>query len=131
MDDTELGEETKRKIAMEKVCDLSISYLYFYVYCCLKLSHLGVTLILILKARQDHLKSMQEQSASKLRSENVRTSFGAPLEVSLMNAGDGHIVNLAREEDEEPVRIPSSMSSKLKPHQVCVVKICSLAYSSP
>lgn len=41
MDDTELGEETKRKIAMEKVCDLSISYLYFYVYCCLKLSHLG------------------------------------------------------------------------------------------
>ncbi|KAL6641027.1 hypothetical protein ACP70R_019208 [Stipagrostis hirtigluma subsp. patula] len=86
MDDTELGEETKRKIAMEK-------------------------------ARQDHLKSMQEQSASKLRSEAIGTSFGAPSEVSL-DAGDGHIVNLAREEDEEPVRIPSSMSSKLKPHQV-------------
>nr|CAB3494524.1 unnamed protein product [Digitaria exilis] len=85
IDDTELGEETKRKIAMEK-------------------------------ARQDHLKSMQEQSASKLKSENVGTSFGAPLDVS--DAGDGHIVNLAREEDEEPVRIPSSMSSKLKPHQV-------------
>ncbi|RCV42654.1 hypothetical protein SEVIR_9G232600v4 [Setaria viridis] len=87
MDDTELGEETKRKIAMEK-------------------------------ARQDHLKSMQEQSAGKLRSENVGTSFGAPSEVSLKDAGDGHIVNLAREEDEEPVRIPSSMSFKLKPHQV-------------
>ncbi|OEL21409.1 Protein CHROMATIN REMODELING 20 [Dichanthelium oligosanthes] len=87
MDDTELGEETKRKIAMEK-------------------------------ARQDHLKSMQEQSASKLRSENVGTSFGAPLEVCLEDVGDGHIVNLAREEDEEPVRIPSSMSSKLKPYQV-------------
>nr|CAB3499476.1 unnamed protein product [Digitaria exilis] len=85
IDDTELGEETKHKIAMEK-------------------------------ARQDHLKSMQEQSASKLKSENVGTSFGAPLDVS--DAGDGHIVNLAREEDEEPVRIPSSMSSKLKPHQV-------------
>jgi len=85
MDDTELGEETKRKIAMEK-------------------------------ARQDHLKSMQEQSASKLR--NANTSFRVPLEVSLEDAGDGHIVNLAREEDEEPVRIPSSMSSKLKPHQV-------------
>ncbi|PUZ38800.1 hypothetical protein GQ55_9G225000 [Panicum hallii var. hallii] len=85
MDDTELGEETKRKIAMEK-------------------------------ARQDHLKSMQEQSASKLRNEN--TSFRVPLEVSLEDAGDEHIVNLAREEDEEPVRIPSSMSSKLKPHQV-------------
>lgn len=77
-----------------------------------------------MKARQDHLKSMQEQSASKLKSENVGTSFGAPLDVS--DAGDGHIVNLAREEDEEPVRIPSSMSSKLKPHQVCMVKISSL-----
>ncbi|KAL6842436.1 hypothetical protein ACP4OV_027863 [Aristida adscensionis] len=86
MDDTELGEETKRKIAMEK-------------------------------ARQDHLKSMQELSASKLKSENIGTSFGAPSEVSL-DAGDGHIVNVAREEDEEPVRIPSSISSKLKPHQV-------------
>ncbi|CAN6293341.1 unnamed protein product [Urochloa humidicola] len=87
MDDTELGEETKLKIAMEK-------------------------------ARQDHLKSMQEQSASKLRRENAGTSFVSPMEVSFEDAGDGHVVNLAREEDEEPVRIPSSMSSKLKPHQV-------------
>ena len=29
MDDTELGEETKRKIAMEKVCGLSVLYFYF------------------------------------------------------------------------------------------------------
>lgn len=87
MDDTELGEETKRKIAMEK-------------------------------ARQDHLKSMQEQSATKLRSKNVGNPFETPLEICLQDAGDGHVVNLAREEDEEPVRIPSSMSSKLKPHQV-------------
>ncbi|XP_066374559.1 protein CHROMATIN REMODELING 20-like isoform X2 [Miscanthus floridulus] len=87
MDDTELAEETKRKIAMEK-------------------------------ARQDHLKSMQEQSATKLRSENVGTPFEVPAEICLQDAGDGLIVNLAREEDEEPVRIPSSMSSKLKPHQV-------------
>jgi len=87
MDDTELGEETKRRIAMEK-------------------------------ARQDHLKSMQEQSATKLRSENIGTPFEAPVKICLQDAGDGHIVNLAREEDEEPVRIPSSMSSKLKPHQV-------------
>jgi hypothetical protein len=29
MDDTELGEETKRKIAMEKVCGLSVLYRYF------------------------------------------------------------------------------------------------------
>ncbi|XP_066370876.1 protein CHROMATIN REMODELING 20-like isoform X2 [Miscanthus floridulus] len=87
MDDTELAEETKRKIAMEK-------------------------------ARQDHLKSMQEQSATKLRSENVGTPFEVPVEICLQDAGDGLIVNLAREEDEELVRIPSSMSSKLKPHQV-------------
>ncbi|XP_037405485.1 protein CHROMATIN REMODELING 20-like isoform X1 [Triticum dicoccoides] len=87
MDDTELGEETKRKIAMEK-------------------------------ARQEHLKSMHEQSASKLRSSNIGTSSGAVLEVFLQDAGDGHIVNPAREEDEEPVRIPSSISAKLKPHQV-------------
>jgi len=64
---------------------------------------------------------MQEQSASKLR--NANTSFRVPLEVSLEDAGDGHIVNLAREEDEEPVRIPSSMSSKLKPHQVCIINM--------
>ncbi|KAF0929785.1 hypothetical protein E2562_025924 [Oryza meyeriana var. granulata] len=91
MDDAELGEETKRKIAMEK-------------------------------ARQDHLKSMQEQSASKLKNNNIGTSFGAPSEVSLEYVGDGHIVNLAREEDEAPVKIPSSISAKLKPHQVSGIR---------
>uniref|UniRef100_A0A0E0M8C6 ATP-dependent helicase ATRX n=1 Tax=Oryza punctata TaxID=4537 RepID=A0A0E0M8C6_ORYPU len=90
MDDEELGEETKLKIAMEK-------------------------------ARQEHLKSMQEQSASKLKSNNIGTSFQAPSEVSEY-VGDGHIVNLAREEDEAPVRIPSSISAKLKPHQVSGIR---------
>uniref|UniRef100_A0ACD5WXU6 Uncharacterized protein n=5 Tax=Avena sativa TaxID=4498 RepID=A0ACD5WXU6_AVESA len=91
MDDTELGEETKRRIAMEK-------------------------------ARQEHVKSMHEQSASKLRGSNIGTSTGALSEVFLQDAGDGHIVNLAREEDEEPVRIPSSISAKLKPHQVSGIR---------
>lgn len=91
MDDTELGEETKRKIAMEK-------------------------------ARQEHVRSMHEQSASKLRSSYIGTFSGAPSEVFLHDAGDGHIVNLAREEDEEPVRIPSSVSAKLKPHQVSGIR---------
>ncbi|KAL5224296.1 hypothetical protein ABZP36_010935 [Zizania latifolia] len=91
MDDAELGEETKRKIAMEK-------------------------------ARQEHLKSMQEQSASELRSNNIETSFAIPSEVSLEDVGDGHIVNLAREEDEAPVKIPSSISAKLKPHQVSGIR---------
>ncbi|CAM0956915.1 unnamed protein product [Alopecurus aequalis] len=90
MDDTELGEETKSKIAMEK-------------------------------ARQEHLMSMHEQSASKLRSGNIGTFSGALSEV-LQDAGDGHIVNVAREEDEEPVRIPSSISAKLKPHQVSGIR---------
>lgn len=61
---------------------------------------------------------MQEQSGSKIRNKNIGTSFGGISYVTLEDAGDGHIVNLAREEDEEPVRIPSSMSSKLKAHQV-------------
>lgn len=91
IDDTELGEETKRKIAMEK-------------------------------ARQEHLKSMHEQSASKLSRSNIVTFSGVLSEVSLQDAGDGHIVNVAREEDEEPVRIPSSVSSKLKPHQVSGIR---------
>ncbi|EEC67097.1 hypothetical protein OsI_33891 [Oryza sativa Indica Group] len=90
MDDEELGEETKLKIAMEK-------------------------------ARQEHLKSMQEQSASKLKSNNIGISLEAPSEVSEY-VGDGHIVNLAREEDEAPVRIPSSISAKLKPHQVSGIR---------
>jgi transcriptional regulator ATRX len=62
---------------------------------------------------------MHEQSASKLRSGITGTSSGALSEVFLQDAGDGHIVNVAREEDEEPVRIPSSVSAKLKLHQVC------------
>ena len=74
------------------------------------------------------MKSMQEQSATKLRSENVGTPFEVPVEICLQDAGDELIVNLAREEDEEPVRIPSSMSSNLKPHQVCLVKISSLIH---
>lgn len=39
IDDTELGEETKRKIAMEKVCGLSVLYVYC-IYGCLRPSYL-------------------------------------------------------------------------------------------
>ncbi|KAL5990168.1 hypothetical protein ACLOJK_011065 [Asimina triloba] len=90
LDDAELGEETKRKIALEK-------------------------------ARQEHLKSMQVQFAGKSwgkvsTSCNGSASKGATVEV-LGDAENGFIVNVAREADEEPVRIPPSISSKLKPHQ--------------
>jgi hypothetical protein len=47
MDDTELGDETKRKIAMEKVCDLSsisASGICFFVL--FELNYLGCNLAL-------------------------------------------------------------------------------------
>ncbi|GJN20779.1 hypothetical protein PR202_gb08197 [Eleusine coracana subsp. coracana] len=91
-----------------------ILYLVVIVFGVHKVNNFKVVVL----ARQDHLKSMQEQSASKIRTGNIRTSFGGISYATLEDAGDGHIVNLAREEDEEPVRIPSSMSSKLKTHQV-------------
>lgn len=37
----------------------------------------------------------------------------------LGDAIKGYIVNVVREKDEEAVRIPPSISSNLKPHQVC------------
>ncbi|KAG6487728.1 hypothetical protein ZIOFF_056325 [Zingiber officinale] len=85
MDDAELGEETKRKIAMEK-------------------------------ARQDHLKSMQASSFSKLST--IRSSNESATEGIMTDATEGFIINVARETDEEPVRIPQSICAKLKPHQV-------------
>ncbi|KAK1260994.1 Chromatin structure-remodeling complex protein SYD [Acorus gramineus] len=94
LDDAELMEDTKRKIAIEK-------------------------------ARQEHLKSLQEQSAIKSRTKNVSingiTTEGANVEM-LGDANDGYIVNVVREEDEEPVRIPPSISAKLKPHQVSGIR---------
>nr|XP_029119817.1 protein CHROMATIN REMODELING 20 isoform X2 [Elaeis guineensis] len=91
LDDAELGEETKQKIAMEK-------------------------------ARQEHLKSMQAQSAGKLCHKSPAYVNGDATEVAMGVADDGYIVNVAREEDEEPVRIPRSISAKLKPHQVAGIR---------
>ncbi|XP_074572269.1 protein CHROMATIN REMODELING 20 isoform X2 [Curcuma longa] len=89
MDDAELGEETKRKIAMEK-------------------------------ARQDHLKSMQASSFSKLST--IRSSNESVTESIMADATEGFIINVARETDEEPVRIPQSISAKLKPHQIAGIR---------
>lgn len=91
LDDAELGEETKLKIAMEK-------------------------------ARQEHLKSMQAQSAGKLWHKNPAYVNGNVPEVAMDDANEGYIVNVAREEDEEPVRIPRSIAAKLKPHQVAGIQ---------
>lgn len=77
--------------------------------------------------RQDHLKSLQGKSWSK----NAMTCNGRILEnASVQMLGDvidGFIVNVAREENEEPVRIPPSISAKLKPHQVINLFLRTLA----
>lgn len=91
LDDTELGEETKEKIAIEK-------------------------------ARQEYLKSMQVNSAKKsygktLAEINRSTSSIVTLRM-LDDPVEGYVVNIAREDDEESVKIVPSLSMKLKPHQV-------------
>ncbi|KAI8539501.1 hypothetical protein RHMOL_Rhmol09G0188200 [Rhododendron molle] len=95
LDDAELGEETKKKIAIEK-------------------------------ERQDRLKSMEAQVKRKavlMSSMNFsgNLSEGCSVEV-LGDALTGYIVNVVREKGEEPVRIPPSMSGKLKGHQVAGIR---------
>ncbi|KAK9087659.1 hypothetical protein Syun_030053 [Stephania yunnanensis] len=95
LDDTELGEETKQKIAIEK-------------------------------ARQEHLISLQKQFTTKSWSKNPASCLntaveGASTEV-LGDATTGYIVNVVREKDEDAVRIPPSISAKLKPHQISGIR---------
>ena len=75
-----------------------------------------------LKERQERLKSLQVQfsSNSKMMSSAGfcgNLSEGASVEV-LGDASTGYIVNVVREKGEEAIRIPPSISSKLKTHQV-------------
>lgn len=95
IDDTELGEETKMKIAIEK-------------------------------ERQDRLNSLKAQFSSKSK---LASSVGFSVDVSETCAADvlgdaltGYVVNVVREEGEEAVRIPPSISSKLKVHQVSGIR---------
>ncbi|KNA07910.1 hypothetical protein SOVF_167500 isoform B [Spinacia oleracea] len=95
LDDTELGEETKRKIAMEK-------------------------------ERQERLKSLKAQfTAIPMMMDtstcNETLPEGASSEV-LGDASSGFIVNVVREEGEDSVRIPPSISAKLKTHQVAGIR---------
>ncbi|RDX92098.1 Protein CHROMATIN REMODELING 20 [Mucuna pruriens] len=95
LDDAELGEETKRKIAIEK-------------------------------ERQERLKSLRVQfSASSIEMSsdgcNGNLSEGASVEV-LGDALAGYIVNVVREKGEEAVRIPPSISAKLKAHQIAGIR---------
>lgn len=95
LDDTELGEETKRKIAMEK-------------------------------ERQERLKSLKAQFSGMSTMVNSSTyngslPEGASSEV-LGDASNGYIVNVVREKGEDAVRIPPSISAKLKTHQVAGIR---------
>ncbi|OMO84522.1 SNF2-related protein [Corchorus capsularis] len=93
LDDAELGEETKRKIAIEK-------------------------------ERQERLKSMQFSAKFNMMDSpscNRNLSNEASLEV-LGDAITGYIVNVRRENGEEAVRIPPSISAKLKVHQIAGIR---------
>ncbi|OMO96092.1 SNF2-related protein [Corchorus olitorius] len=93
LDDAELGEETKRKIAIEK-------------------------------ERQERLKSMQYSAKFNMMDSpscNRNLSNEASLEV-LGDAITGYIVNVRRENGEEAVRIPPSISAKLKVHQIAGIR---------
>ncbi|VFQ62592.1 unnamed protein product [Cuscuta campestris] len=95
LDDTELGEETKRKIAIEK-------------------------------ERQERLKSLGAQFSSKARMMSFgdlskKYSENGNVEM-LGDSKTGYVVNVVRDEGEEAVRIPPSMSAKLKSHQVAGIR---------
>ncbi|GFS30185.1 P-loop containing nucleoside triphosphate hydrolases superfamily protein [Actinidia rufa] len=91
LDDAELGEETKKKIAIEK-------------------------------ERQERLKSLEAQFSKKsvfTSSLNFSGSLSENCSVEVLgDALTGYIVNVVREKGEEAVRIPPSISGKLKAHQV-------------
>ncbi|XP_031283826.1 protein CHROMATIN REMODELING 20 isoform X1 [Pistacia vera] len=95
LDDAELGEETKRKIAIEK-------------------------------ERQERLKSLQVQfSATSNMTTAASFERDLPAAASTEVLGDaitGYIVNVVREKGEEAVRIPPSISAKLKAHQVVGIR---------
>ncbi|XP_031397920.1 protein CHROMATIN REMODELING 20 isoform X2 [Punica granatum] len=95
LDDAELGEETKRKIAIEK-------------------------------ERQERLRSLQQQFSAKSTAVNStisdwRALEGAGIDV-LGDAIRGYIVNVVRERDEVAIRVPPSISAKLKTHQVTGIR---------
>ncbi|KAL0452217.1 UNVERIFIED_CONTAM: protein CHROMATIN REMODELING 20 [Sesamum latifolium] len=90
LDDSELREETKKKIAIEQ-------------------------------ERQERLKSLEAQYPTTSVMMNFMANKGISLNGSghevLGDSSSGYIINLVREEGEDAVRIPPSISTKLKLHQ--------------
>uniref|UniRef100_A0A2P2MV96 Uncharacterized protein MANES_09G147000 n=1 Tax=Rhizophora mucronata TaxID=61149 RepID=A0A2P2MV96_RHIMU len=95
LDDAELGEETRRKIAIEKERQER------------------------LKSLQYHFSDKSRMTSSA--SYNGNLPEGASFEV-LGDTTAGYIVNVVREKGEEAVRIVPSISSKLKAHQLAGIR---------
>ncbi|CAN6460467.1 unnamed protein product [Victoria cruziana] len=94
IDDAELGEETQKKIAIEK-------------------------------ERQEHIRSLH--IAGKSWSSTISNQNGNKIKISTEeltggDAGNGYILNVAREENEDPIRVPPSISTFLKPHQIAGIR---------
>lgn len=118
-----MGEETKKKIAIEKVRVHPESY-----FSALDINMDPINILL--QERQERLKSLEARFSTKspVSSVNNRSSFdGTGLEI-LGDISSGYVVNVVREEGEEAVRIPPSISTKLKIHQVwpCLLSYCFL-----
>lgn len=94
IDDAELGEETKKKIAIEKE----------------RQDHLKML----------QQRSMFEQWSKASASEGEKA--WAKENELLGNAAEGFIVNVAREQDEAEIRISKSISCILKPHQIAGIR---------
>ena len=75
-----------------------------------------------MQERQERLKSLKVKFSDKSKMMNFASCSGnLPEGASVEVIGDattGYIVNVVREKGEEAVRIPPSLSSKLKAHQV-------------
>ncbi|KAI3459053.1 hypothetical protein Pfo_015716 [Paulownia fortunei] len=95
IDDAELGEETKKKIAIEK-------------------------------ERQERLKSLEARFSTKSVIMSSAVSNNSSLDGTgvemLGDTSAGYIINVVREEGEEAVRIPPSISTKLKIHQIAGIR---------
>lgn len=83
----------------------------------------------IVQERQDRLESLKAQFSTNSMGATsagftVNISEGCAAEV-LGDALTGYIVNVVREEGEEAVRIPPSISTKLKAHQVTYISLLS------
>lgn len=83
-----------------------------------------------LQERQERLKSLGAKFSSKtmfMDSGNYcKSSYESGGLEMLGDVETGYIVNVVREEGEEAVRIPHSISEKLKPHQVSFYAVVGL-----